>query len=233
MSFKLNAAQQKVFAEVFLEEYMSRGHGNMSKREVDVLIFKILHNDVEAFKGLTNHLIAMRLRTTPAKVKNLKYESLLRFPPEEEDVFTEEYFQKQLKKYFESPIIKVRKNDGWIYLQIDDPIVQDALKAIARNNKAIIDGSFNSDIIKISNEGYILILKELADKTKIAEAERLIKQEYKEKGIFTLSNLGDKAISGMVKKGIFEAPQKISELTNWILSSEGSEIVNNLSQYVS
>ena len=232
MSLKLSASQHKVFSEVFLEEYMSRGHSNMSKREIDVLIFKILNNDIKAFKGLTNHLIAMKLRTTPSKVKNLKYESLLRFPPEDEDVFTEEYFRKRLVEYFESPTFKIRKNDGWIYIQIDDPIVQDALKAIARNNKEIIDGSFNSDIIKISNEGFIMVLKELTDEKKIKEVEKLIKKACKKDGILTLNNLGDKAISGIIKEGISNAPTKITELTNWILSGDTSEIINGLTQYI-
>jgi len=232
MSLKLSAPQHKVFSEVFLEEYMSRGHSNMSKREIDVLIFKILNNDLDVFKGLTNHLIAMKLRTTPPKVKTLKYESLLRFPPEDEDVFTEEYFRKKLIEYFDSPIFKVRKDDGWIYIQIDDPIVLDAFKAIARNNKEIIDGSFNSDIIKISNEGFVMVLKELTDEKKIKEVEKLIKKAYEKDGIFTLNNLGDKAISGIIKEGISNAPSKITELTNWILSGDASEIINGLAQYI-
>ena len=174
----------------------------------------------------------MKLRTTPSKVKNLKYESLLRFPPEDEDVFTEEYFRKRLVEYFESPTFKIRKNDGWIYIQIDDPIVQDALKAIARNNKEIIDGSFNSDIIKISNEGFIMVLKELTDEKKIKEVEKLIKKACKKDGILTLNNLGDKAISGIIKEGISNAPTKITELTNWILSGDTSEIINGLTQYI-
>lgn len=221
---------EKSFANEFLKIYLSRGFGNMSKREMDVLIFHLLQKN-NALNNKSNHLLALQLRTTPVKIKALAYEAKLRFP-DEESTFTEDYFKEKLREYFKEPTIKVRKNDSWVYIQIDDPILMDSFKAIAKNNKEVIDKSFNEEIVKISIEGFMLVIQELVDKKKLEELNKLIKKELKGKSIFSLTNLGDKVIGGIISAGIKDAPSKIGKFASWIISMNPTELLEKVAQYL-
>jgi hypothetical protein len=230
INIEVDSQKGNEFLKEFLELYLSRGFGNMTKREVDVLIFHLLKK-YGSLNEKSNHLMAMQLRTTPLKIKSLNYESVLRFPPSEENVFTEEYFKGQLIEYFKKPVFKFRKEDNWIYIQIDNPFLLEAFKAIALNNKEIIDSSFNSEIVKISFEGFILVLRELIEDKKIVEIDKLLKTKYKEK-LLTFPKITKMVMTEIVKKGISEAPKKISELTNWILNGDANQFVSNILEIV-
>src|SRR5690606_11702660 len=113
-SINLTKKKHEEFSREFLDKYLSRGFGNMPKREIDVLIFHLLIKS-EALSTKSIHLKAMELRTTPAKVKSLMYESALRFPTSV-DSFSEDYFKEKLKDYFKNEAIyKIRKKDDWVY----------------------------------------------------------------------------------------------------------------------
>lgn len=226
MNIEVNSQKGNEFLNEFLELYLSRGFGNMPKREVDVLIFHLLKK-YGSLNEKSNHLMAMQLRTTPLKIKSLNYESILRFPPSEVNIFTEEYFKIQLIEYFKNPVFKFRKEDNWIYIQIDNPLLLEAFKAIALNNKEIIDSSFNSEIVKISFEGFVLVLQELIGDKKIVEIDKLLKKKYTKK-LITFPEITKLAMTEIVKKGISEAPKKISELTNWIITGEASHFVQQI-----
>jgi hypothetical protein len=230
MNIKVDSEKESEFLNEFLELYLSRGFGNMPKRELDVLIFHLLKKHGSLNKK-SNHLMAMQLRTTPLKIKSLNYESVLRFPPTETNIFTEEYFKSELIEYFKNPIFKFKKEDNWIYIQIDNPFLMEAFKAIALNNKEIIDGSFNSEIVKISFEGFILVLQELIENKSIVEIDILLKKKYKKK-LITFPEITKIAMTEIVKKGISDAPNKITDLTKWILSGKALEFVQHVVEIV-
>jgi hypothetical protein len=227
-SIELTKAQHQEFSKEFLSLYLSRGFGNMSKREMDVLIFHLLQK-TKVLDEKSIHLTAMQLRTTPVKVRALIYERALRFPKDDE-ALNEDYFKQKLREYFvDNAIYKIRKNDEWVYIQIDNPILLDAFKAIAKNNKEVIDSSFSSEIVKISTDGFSIVLNELVDSKTRKEIEKEVKKALKKESIVSFRNIADKALSEIVSQGVQKAPGLIQGFVKAALNGS----INDIIQFIS
>ena len=216
----IKANKKKEFFDDFMSEYLSRGFANMPKREIDVLIFYQLQKN-GAFDNFTNYEIARRLRTTPNKVKNLKYEAKIRF--DNEDFSDENYLKNELKAYFQSPILNI--DDKWLYIQIEDPMLLDALKAKLKEGGSLFDGSFNSELIKISAKDYssliIKLVYEEEEKKKRKQALKAYKK-LKENGFDKISKaIFDKAIDEGGNQGI----KFITQQTLNLLSGKFSDVL--------
>jgi hypothetical protein len=214
-----NTNKKVAFFDEFIDEYLSRGFTNMSKRDLDVLIFYLL-NKYEAFKDMSNYEIARKLRTTPGKVKNAKYESVLRF---DNDGFDDEFYLKDaLKNYFDNPVLNL--DEKWLYIQIEDPVLLDALKAKLKEGGSLFDGSFNSELVKISADDYSNLLEKLiycSDEERFDEA------------IVAFKNLKESSFSAITKKIFTKAIEDkgsegitfIGKQTFKLLSGQFSEVL--------
>ena len=90
ISSLLPANAKPAFLDDFLENYLSRGFGSQSKRELDVLVIHLLCK----YGGLeksTNNELSHLLQITEARVRGLLYEAKLKYPPEDEN-----YIEKQI-----------------------------------------------------------------------------------------------------------------------------------------
>lgn len=193
----------------------------MAKREVDVLVFYLLEAGY-AFDGLTNYQIARKLRTTPNKVKNLKYESKLRF--DNAILEDESYLLIELKKYFEKPIINLDQN--WLYIQIENPMLMDALRAKLKEGGTLYDGSFNSELVKLSSKDYGLLLDKLIfDETDIALKKEAMTALSKIKET-KFSNISKKIMDSAIKKGGDVGLEFIINQTQKLLSGRFSEVID-------
>ena len=182
----------------FYTEYLSRGFGNMPKRDIDVLIFHLLEKKGD-FIGKSNFQIARILRTTPTKIKSLKYESVLRFDNTNmsNDDFLKERFTSYLKN---SPPLEF--DDKYLKLQIEDPVLLDNLKAICKENGIMTDGSFNGEILKVDESSFINILKKIQfdnDKKGLKEFESMYKTPYEDFLKKIWKNAKDESIKGGLK----------------------------------
>lgn len=229
-NLNLESINYEEFTNEFVQTYLSRGFGNMPKRELDVFIFHLLKKH-KTLNENSNHLMAMQLRTTPVKVKSYNYESILRFPSLEDNIFTESYFKNKLKEYFKNPIYIVRENEQWIYIQINDPFLMESFKAIALNNKEIIDKSFNNEIVKISFEGFIVVLQELISKDELEIIENQINKLDKKKTTISLKSIGDKTLSAIISTGIREAVPHIKLFTQAILDADYIKILEIIQKF--
>jgi hypothetical protein len=195
----IKETNKKEFYNDFLKEYLSRGFGNMTKREMDVLVFHQLEQK-EAFIGLTNYEVARKLKTTTSKVKNLKYEAKIRF--DNENFEDDSYLRNELKNYFQSPILKLDEN--WLYIQVEDSMLMEAFKAKMKENGSLYDGSFNSELVKLSANDYKNLMIKLiydGDKTLAKKAigkKSSLKENEVEK---YLKVIFDKAIKDGGSKG--------------------------------
>ena len=144
--------------EEFFKEYISRGFGNMPKREIDVMIFHLMEKCGE-FNGKSNFQIARILRTTPVKVKSLKYESVLRFS--EDDILGMDFLKNRLSEYFTNrPPIEF--DDSYLKLQIEDPVLLDGIKALCKEEGLLTDSSFNGEILKVDQDSFSNLLEKIA-----------------------------------------------------------------------
>lgn len=149
---------KKSSCDKFIAEYLSRGFGNMPKREMDVFIFHLMEKE-GLFFGKSNFQIARSLRTTPAKVKSLKYESVLRFDDNDE-INKEGFLKNRFEQYLKNnPPLEF--DDKYLKLQIEDPVLLDSLKATCKENGIITDGSFNGEILKVDEESFINLFEKI------------------------------------------------------------------------
>ncbi|MAO64835.1 MAG: hypothetical protein CL666_07520 [Balneola sp.] len=156
----------------FLKEYLSRGLGNMPKREIDVFIFHLMRERGD-FAGKPISDISRILKITPTRVKSLMYDASLRFEKQLDD----DLIRSKLNDYFnESPIIDL-ENDK-VLIQFEDPLLKDGFEALAKKELQLVDGSFGSEIVKIKKSKFGLVLKGLLSEK---EAKKLDKELEKHK----------------------------------------------------
>lgn len=185
------------FAEAFLKEFVSKGFGNYGKRDTDVLVYHLLTKD-GVFKSMTNHQIAMMLRTTPTKVKNLKYESALRFP-EEGVKYDDSYFKRKLAEYFKNPSIKI--DHDWIYIQIEDGFLLDALKAKFKQSNEVLDGSFNNELVKVTSAGLATILDSILEDSDKKRIEAMLVTKIGLDHDFYFRSFASSVLEKLIEKG--------------------------------
>ena len=79
----LPAGVKPRFVDEFLEHYLHHGFGSLGKRDVDILVMHLLCK----YAGLEmkpNNELSQLLQLTESKVRSLRYEAKLKYPPQEE-----------------------------------------------------------------------------------------------------------------------------------------------------
>src|SRR5580704_2550840 len=74
----LTDAQHARFARGFLERYLTPAFGSLTKSEIDLLVFSLLHEVGFVRPSDSQYEIARRLRVTPARVRSLTMQMQLR-----------------------------------------------------------------------------------------------------------------------------------------------------------
>ncbi|MDA3961094.1 MAG: hypothetical protein PF961_09910 [Planctomycetota bacterium] len=151
------------FAREFLQAYLDDGFGAMTKRQVELLVFHLLeaHGSIE---GEDNNGLSLRLQVTEARVRALRYESKLRYPPTEERYLERRILWALSRSEFDA-------EGGRIRFIIEDPYVQKALNALAKRAGGVPDSSFNSEIVQIKPDHLARVLHDLFG-AEIADAFR-------------------------------------------------------------
>lgn len=191
------------FGKNFLQEFLSRGYGNYGKRDTDVLVFHLL-NKGGVFQDKSQYEVARLLRTTPAKIRSLVYDKALRFP-DNQVVTDAEQIRKKLGDYFKSPLIRFDKKGEKIYLQIDDPVLLDDLRGLAKRKNQLIDGSFSTDVATLSPDAFISILEEILPEEEKKELIKKAEALSKEKNPLSFKEVMQSIFTKARDKGIEEA----------------------------
>jgi hypothetical protein len=198
---------KSTFYDAFWKEYLSRGFGNMPKRDMDVLIFHLFEK-TDVFNGKSNFEIARTLRTTPAKIKSLKYESVLRF--DDSDIVSDNFLKQRFASYLKNnPPLEF--DEKYLKLQIEDPVLLDHLKAICKENGVITDGSFNGEILKVDESSFIKLLEQVQFKDS-KKSLKQFKSQYNTPYRDFLKNLWKTAKEEGTKKGLNVLASRMSDL---------------------
>jgi hypothetical protein len=141
------------FAQEFLDYYLERGFGSLTKRECDILVMALLerHTDIAA---LSNNSLSTKFKLTEARVRNLRYESKLKYPPENTNYIQIQFLLCLAKSKFE-------EDKGRIVFVMEDVYLRQAIQAKLKEDGMFGDGSFNSEIIKINKEFLGELIKKL------------------------------------------------------------------------
>lgn len=148
------------FTENYVEEYLKRGLGSLSKKDIDVLVLKLIldirYNEVE--QELDVFALSKELKISIVKLRNLIKEVQLRYNQLNEDVV-----KKRFVNIFEKNRWRVEK--GYVHISIIDPLLREYLLDLIYKENSFADYSFNPEIIKIEINVFAKVISKLANKS--------------------------------------------------------------------
>ena len=150
----------KGFVNDFLNEYLSNGIGSKNKREIDILVMSLLMN----YGGLAtkaNQELSILLQAPESKIKGLRYEARLKYPPDKDYVKRE--FLYTLTRS------QIDLDRGIITFAIEDDFVRHAIQGQLKSRGMYADNSFNMELVKISRTSLESVIEELYGKQILAD----------------------------------------------------------------
>ena len=155
------------FTNEFLNRYTSVGFGALSKREVDLMLLQLLQNHLPDFKDKTDFDAAIMLKTTKRKIRGLRDEISFREGHDDENL------DARLKEILLKAEV-IADNQNMVMVQIDDAVLRGYAEKIVRSEFGIVDSSFNSSIMKLSGEKFLLLAYSVLDESERVEADKAI-----------------------------------------------------------
>ena len=145
----------KGFVKEFLDEYLSDGLGAKNKREIDILIMNLLmkYGDLTA---KSNQELSILLQATESKIKSLRYEARLKYPPDA-DYVKREFLYILTKSQFDF-------DRGKIVFVIEDEFLRHAIQGKLKSKGMFADSSFNTELVKIDKSSLEAVIRELYGK---------------------------------------------------------------------
>ena len=142
----------KGFTNDFLEEYLSDGLGAKNKREIDILVTNLLmkYGDLAA---KSNQELSILLHATESRVKSLRYEARLKYPPDA-DYVKREFLYILTKSQFDF-------EKGKIVFVIEDAFLRHAIQGHLKSKGMFADSSFNNELVKIDKSSLESVIREL------------------------------------------------------------------------
>ncbi|MBE0681287.1 MAG: hypothetical protein IH589_05185 [Anaerolineales bacterium] len=182
-----------------MDEYLSDGLGAKNKREIDILIMNLLmkYGDLAA---KSNQELSILLQATESKVKSLRYEARLKYPPDADYVKREFFYILSKAQY--------AIETGKIVFAIEDSYIRHALQGQLKAKGMFADTSFNTELIKIDTKFLEAVLGELYNKgiaKDFHDGFKAMESQMNEKGFDVVGAFSD-FIIGFVKA----AAQKIA-----------------------
>jgi len=141
------------FALAFLLEYLKDGFGASSKRGTDLHLFHLLDRYGHLDK-LDNAQVSHLLQITEARVKSYRYESKLRFPPDEEKFLERRILWCLARSEFDYESKRIR-------FIVEDPYVRKDLAARSKRIGGVPDSSFNSEIVSLRIDQLVALIESL------------------------------------------------------------------------
>lgn len=205
---QIDAEEIKESFKKLIQNYLTPAFGSISKRDFDILLFMELQK-LEIFdENPEIYDIVSSLKVTRTKARNLLYESKMRNA-------TPEQLNNELKQLLKSPTF-LKDNDK-ILLEIGNPFLIDHLKAKLKKLGYITDGSFSSELVKLTSDAYLALFEDMLPN----EKKDLIKKE--------LIKCGAKEDSSL--KGVMSSV--IKKLIEKSIGKAGDELVDNAFKYLS
>ena len=144
------------FKKTFLDHYLKLGLGSLPKSDIDALVMHLLDqygiNESEPLAALNNQKVSELLRTTPSRVKKLRYDAALKFGANIED-------QAKGKLLAALSKASIELKDKKICIIIEDSLAKNWLQGQLKTHQQLFDGSFNRELIEVDSKGFFKVLK--------------------------------------------------------------------------
>lgn len=142
------------FIEKFLEAYLADGFGALPKKEVDILVMSLLMTYAD-LAHKSNQDLSVLLRATESKIRNLRYEARLKYPPDPEYVKREFLYILSKAQY--------ALDTGKIIFSIEDEYIRHAIQGRLKAKGMYADTSFNRELIIVDTTFLVAVLGEIYD----------------------------------------------------------------------
>lgn len=205
------------FAKAFLNRYLSAGFASLPKTEIDLLVLELLYGQwcdpksgSQDSDGPSDSLfgLARELKISPRRLRSKLDVLAFRQPPETP--------QETLRAILSSG--QLEKDGTQVKIQITDGFVREFAKDIVRQELRIVDTSFNTEIMVLSHDSFLL----LATKT-------LNSEDYEVLSSYTKSGL-QRLLKGLGKEVKKEARQEIVSAARELLAKNFSVFAAHLQQ---
>lgn len=140
------------FVKDFLDEYLADGIGAKTKREIDILVMNLLMN----YAGLadkSNQELSILLQAPISKIKSLRYEARLKYPPDPNYV-KREFLYTLTKSQFDVDKEKIT-------FVVEDEYIRQAIQGQLKAKGRFADTSFNTELVKIDRRSLESVIGEL------------------------------------------------------------------------
>ena len=220
-STKLPTISHDGFGKEFLDVYLLRGFGNMTKSELDVLIFSLIRKYVLSEMSIFE--ISRSLKISESKVRTLIYESDLKYSDTKEET---------LKKKFGQLVenLKFKIENDKIMFSIEDKLLRSFISSKISEIGAFSNTSFNRNMMVIHSDMFIDLLTNLYGKENISRLEcELSKRMSTTKTSSILKSCFNEFLKGAAKEtGVQIVKLLVSVFTGG--STNIHEIINKLIQ---
>ncbi len=159
--------------EQFIEYYLHRGWGSMTKNDFEVWIFyQIMNTPKYGYSSKTPYQLAFDLGIPESKIKKLEYEAKLKYS------FKDQNYEKVMKdKVLEIlKSVQYKKQVDKLQFVVTDKLVRQYISDILSKNGRFFDTSFNSNIVSISIDDYLELIKHLYSEAQIDDLINNAKQ---------------------------------------------------------
>jgi hypothetical protein len=157
----LQGLDKEKFTEAFLKAYLQDGFTAMTKREIDLLVLRLLvdHREGWSWEDPPNAFdMAQALRAKRTRLRSMLDELSFRMFADDDSA------RKRLKKIIEDRIHKKSEDilDGnRVQIEIEDGFLREFAKDLVQKNYGIVDSSFNSSIIVLSGDKFLALVFEI------------------------------------------------------------------------
>jgi hypothetical protein len=200
---KIALTSNNSFASEFLAEYLSHGFGTRSKGELDILVMDLLMKYAD-LQLKSNQELSILLRASVSKIKRMRYEARLKYPP------SENYVRDSFLLILYKSQFLADKNI--ITFIMEDDYLRYAINGKLKERGHFSDSSFNSEIIKIDRRSLSFVIRELYNEEVQMDFEATFDELLKDPGL-----------SDQERSKLFQT--KIADLVVSIAANIGSQFV--------
>jgi len=156
---KIQITDSEAFVKQFIKEYLADGFGAMPKREIDILVMSLLL-EYANLADKSNHDLSILLQSTESRIKSIRYEAKLKYPPDE-DYVKREFLVLLARSQFEFDKRGiVEPAQGKIVFVMEDDYLRYAIQGRLKAKGMFADTSFNKEIVKISPDSLLAVIRE-------------------------------------------------------------------------
>ena len=210
-------AREKFFNE-FIEGFLHPSFGCLPKKEIELLVFRLLIDAQYFGESPSMQSISRELRIPLSKVKTIYYEMQLRTVK-----YTDESFRHDvLLKFQNARIYQVDKKIK-IEVGIDDPLLRNEIEAKLKILGDFPDYSFNREIIRFDVSTYALFIEKFMNEEQLIELQSKILSQLKPEDrpkSYTFSDLVNLFLLEFFKEAGKESAKNIVNLS-WGLTTGG------------